>query len=62
VRTRPTFIVDGLGKLNPALAITQYPDLREWLAGYKPIFETSSSAVYATVAETKSNVRLAPIR
>jgi hypothetical protein len=46
VRTRPAFIVDGLGKLNPALAITQYSDLREWLAGYKPVFQTSASTVY----------------
>jgi len=51
VHTRPTFIVDGLGELNPALAITQYPDLREWLAGYKPVFQTSDSIVYVPVGQ-----------
>lgn len=44
--TRPSFIVDGLGLYNPALAITRYPDLREWLAGYHEIGRTKGSIVY----------------
>ena len=31
IASDPTWIVDGLGPLNPALAITNFPDLREWL-------------------------------
>src|SRR6476659_8550617 len=27
-RSRPSFVVDGLGLYNPRLAITSYPDLR----------------------------------
>jgi len=46
VHIHPAFLVDGLGKLNPALAITQYPDLQKWLAAYKPIFQTPASTVY----------------
>ncbi len=43
---RPTYIVDGLGPMNPALAITNYPDLREWLGGYREIGRTELSVVY----------------
>lgn len=44
--TRPTFIADGLGPLNPALAIDRYADLREWLARYEPVAETKGFRIY----------------
>ena len=44
--THPTYIVDGLGPLNPALAITEYVDLRDWLAGYREIGRTELSVIY----------------
>jgi hypothetical protein len=60
-RQSPSFIVDGLGKLNPTLAITQYADLREWLsANYKPVFQTSMSTVYEKVTPENSNGRASP--
>ena len=43
--TRPDFIVDGLGPLNPSLAIHNYPDLREWLSHYEEAGRTSMSVV-----------------
>jgi hypothetical protein len=46
VKTNPTYIVDGLGPLNPPLAITRYPDLRDWLSRYREIGRTRSSVVY----------------
>ncbi|MDQ6760721.1 MAG: hypothetical protein M3Z32_12785 [Acidobacteriota bacterium] len=46
VSTRPTYIVDGLGLLNPVLAITRYPDLAPWLASYREIGRTDLSIVY----------------
>jgi hypothetical protein len=46
ITTKPTWIVDGLGPLNPALAITNYPDLREWLAGYSEAARTRDSVIY----------------
>ena len=46
VQHRPAFIVDGLGPYNPALAITGYPDLRAWLAGYDEVERTRTSIVY----------------
>jgi hypothetical protein len=46
IQTRPTWIVDGLGPLNPALAITNYPDLREWLAGYQEVGRTRYCTIY----------------
>lgn len=43
---RPTWIVDGLGPYNPALAITKYPDLAPWLAQYEQVASTDHSIVY----------------
>jgi hypothetical protein len=42
----PDFIVDGLGPYNPPLAITSFPDLRDWLAGYEPAGSTSGTRIY----------------
>jgi hypothetical protein len=47
IQTRPTWIVDGLGPLNPTLAITNYPDLRDWLVGYREVGRTRYSIIYA---------------
>ncbi|MGH9632763.1 MAG: glycosyltransferase family 39 protein [Bryobacteraceae bacterium] len=46
VRTRPAFIVDGLGPYNPRLAIHQYGDLSEWLSGYRLAAETPGARIY----------------
>jgi hypothetical protein len=46
IATDPTWIVDGLGPLNPALAITNFPDLREWLASYREVGRTRFSVIY----------------
>jgi hypothetical protein len=42
----PTWIVDGLGPLNPALAITTFPDLRDWLGNYREVSRTKFSIIY----------------
>ncbi len=44
--TRPTWIVDGLGPYNPALALAAYSDLAPWLAGYEIAGKTAGSVVY----------------
>ena len=46
VASDPTWIVDGLGPLNPALAITNFPDLQDWLAGYREVGRTRFSIIY----------------
>ncbi len=46
VRSRPTFIVDGLGLLNPRLAPAVYPELRPWLAHYRLAGRTKLSLIY----------------
>lgn len=46
VRSRPTFIVDGLGLLNARLAPQSYPELRTWLQNYEVICRTHLSVVY----------------
>lgn len=46
VKTRPIWIVDGLGPINPALAIENYPDLRQWLSNYREIGRTKFSIIY----------------
>jgi hypothetical protein len=44
--SKPTFVVDGLGPYNPALAIGQFPDLRVWFANYGLIAETPGARIY----------------
>ena len=46
VHSDPTFIVDGLGPYNPRLAITQYPDLRAWLADYRLAARSGNCVIY----------------
>ena len=46
ISSHPAFIVDGLGPLNPALAIDRYPELQSWLAGYQVVAQTPYSIVY----------------
>jgi hypothetical protein len=44
--TDPAFIMDGLGPLNPRLAIGGYADLQPWLAGYAEVGRTASTVIY----------------
>ena len=46
IASDPTWVVDGLGLLNPALAITNFPDLRDWLAGYREVGRTQFAIIY----------------
>ena len=47
VMEQPTWIVDGLGPLNPALAITRYPELNAWLTnGYERWAQTRDCVIY----------------
>jgi hypothetical protein len=46
IASDPTWIVDGLGPLNPALAITNFPDLHDWLGNYREVGRTSFSIIY----------------
>lgn len=45
-QSSPTFVVDGLGRYNPALAIAQYPELAGWLKRYQVIALTSGCVIY----------------
>ncbi len=45
-RSHPTFVVDGLGLLNPNLSPSVYPELRGWLSAYKVVGRTKMSIVY----------------
>jgi hypothetical protein len=38
--------VDGLGEYNPRLALTEFGDLRPWLAGYREVGRTAGSVIY----------------
>ena len=46
MRSHPTWIVDGLGLLNPNLRLDQYQDLRPWMAQYALVSKTSLSLIY----------------
>jgi 4-amino-4-deoxy-L-arabinose transferase-like glycosyltransferase len=49
---QPTWIVDGLGPLNPALAIERYPDLLPWMqAHYRPWARTRDCIIYRSNAQ-----------
>jgi hypothetical protein len=45
-RSHPAFIADGLGLYNPRLAITVYPELRAWMAGYHEAARTADTIIY----------------
>lgn len=45
-RTKPTFIADGLGLLNPKLTPAMYPELRPWLAPYRLVARTKLTLIY----------------
>ena len=44
--SRPTFVVDGLGEYNPRLALTEFGDLRPWLASYREVGRSAGSVIY----------------
>jgi 4-amino-4-deoxy-L-arabinose transferase-like glycosyltransferase len=44
--SRPTFIVDGLGPMNPRLAPGVYPELRPWLSEYRLVGRTGLTLIY----------------
>jgi hypothetical protein len=46
IRTHPTWIVDGLGPLNPRLRPGVYPELKQWMSGYRPVARTKLSLIY----------------
>jgi hypothetical protein len=43
---RPTFVIDGLGSYNPALAIDRMDDLAEWLEQYRVAGRTTGCVIY----------------
>jgi hypothetical protein len=49
--SRPTFVVDGLGPLNPNLAIDKFPALRPWLEHYRLIAHTGLTRIYKRTDE-----------
>jgi hypothetical protein len=48
-RSRPVWIVDGLGGYNPRLAIAAFGDLREWFADYREAGRSGMSVIYRRV-------------
>jgi len=45
-RSRPTFILDGLGLYNPRLSIASYPELRTWFAQYQEAGRGGGTVIY----------------
>jgi hypothetical protein len=44
--SRPTFVVDGLGEYNRHLALTEFGDLRAWMAAYREVGRSANSVIY----------------
>ena len=42
----PTIIADGLSLFNPALSMSNYSELRPWLAGYREAARTAGTIIY----------------
>jgi len=59
-KSRPNFIVDGLGLYNPGLAITRFRDLDLWLSNYKIAGRTKGSLVYQREPDFKIGGVLRP--
>ena len=50
-RSHPTFVVDGLGLLNPKLKPERYPEIRHWLENYQLIGQMKFSLIYRRIEE-----------
>jgi hypothetical protein len=50
-RSSPTFIVDGLTRFNPSLAIGRYPELRDWFSAYREIGRTRFTVIWERARE-----------
>jgi hypothetical protein len=44
--SRPTFVVDGLGEYNRRLALSEFGDLRAWMAAYREVGRSAGSVIY----------------
>jgi hypothetical protein len=44
--SHPTFVVDGLGGYNQRLALTEFGDLRAWMAAYREVGRSAGSVIY----------------
>jgi hypothetical protein len=44
--SRPTFIVDGLSLFNPDLALSKYPELREWFSRYQEVGRAGGTIIF----------------
>ncbi len=45
-KTRPLYVVDAIGLLNPSLALTARSDLADWFAPYKEVARTQFCILY----------------
>jgi hypothetical protein len=50
-RTKPDWLLDGIGPYNPRLAVTQYSDLREWMSEYRVAGMVGMTVVYERRSE-----------
>ena len=44
--SRPDFVVDGLSEYNPRLALSGYPELKDWLSQYREIARAHGIVIY----------------
>ena len=49
IKSRPTWLIDGLGLLNPSLKPDIYPELRSWLSHYSLVTQTKLCLIYRRV-------------
>ena len=52
--SRPAFIVDGLSRLNPKLAMDTFPAIRDWLGAYQVVDTTGLSLIYTRTSSSEA--------
>jgi hypothetical protein len=50
VQSSPTFFIDGLGSLNPALDPRAFPEVRQWMLQYELVARTRLCLIYRKIA------------
>jgi hypothetical protein len=48
-QTHPDWVLDGIGPYNPRLAVGRYPDLRDWMQGYRVAGTVGMTVVWERV-------------
>ena len=55
-RSSPDLLIDGLSLYNPALSMSRYPELANWLKGYREVARTQGSILYRRISGAPTTI------